>query len=323
MGYDPYDPMVAFDDVMGEERDYSPTTSESCARVLGAVLGIAHRRRSRPRLQLVGVSYDPTYTSFEETGVAYRIIGADGDTPIFDALHSQYAAVIPADKFVRVDDADSYADFRAARRAPYIAQLEARLSALESALRDHVADDERVHAAIARSIEVAAAGGSRVDLPVREAREGKIESWQDGGELLCTIRVVGPDGQLRMMTTGEPIAPKLEAVVGWSEIVGAEPEEVAAIAPVAAQVLGAAGLVQQLCCVVGAVAASSAPFVAKMKSASDPKVAAAMALVQRAQVGDRRSLAEVKKVARVDAGLIEHAGAQLARGQLQKAMARR
>lgn len=333
---DPYDPMVAFDDYYEAVGGGEPACD--LVRAAQAVARRAQRRRlAAPPSIIVGASYDPTHETFEAGGVVYSVIGDDEaptGLPVFDDLHQRFADALPAPKYVRLDTPESYAAFREARRAPYIAALDARLTALEAAVAAHIADDhgggkldalqDAFDRHLAAGIGLAAQGGEPIALPMRACAEGKIECWQDGPEILCSIRLPGPDGIVRVATSATPAADAVEETLGCAIAEDLEPDEVIIIVPPMAQVLGASELVPEICGVALELLGCSggAPFVGVMLPAADPATAAAMALLQRCQGGDRRACAEAAKMARSHRALIEDARDRLVAGQKAKANGR-
>lgn len=356
---DPYDPVVAFDDVLGGE-----APPRDAARVAAAIIREARRSRlAPPPMSLRVVDYDPTAWSFQVLGQSPTEEPEPAGLPIFDDLHRRFAAATPAPKLVRLDTEESYGEFRDARRAPYIARLEERLRALEEAYAAHVADDHgggRLAAledalerhvrgghgidydvivgdeqdvtdvlgdAVVGALGEVAHGGARVPLPLQEWVDGKIECWQDGDEILCTIRLLGPDGRLRLATTGTPVARHVDQVIGCAAVLGAEFEEVAVAGPLAAQMVAGESLIPQLCRAAPDLlstreAAREHPIVGAMSPRSNPAVAATMALLQRGQQGDRRAQAEALEMSRSSGALFGRAREQLVRAQRNKSRGR-
>ena len=320
--------------------------------MVGLVATARRRRLPRSKVDVVGLvtgttggGYDPTYKTFDVEGITYKLIGDDSasDTPIFDSLHKSFASTMPSPSFVRLDDPTSYSAFRSARRDPYVASLESRLSALEDSFDQHTSDDYGEHddlydsiddvdsrlssledafhapssstgsadahdAAVRDVVDQTARGGVAIPLPP-DLSSPAIESWQDGPEILCTVRFTGDDGSPLLATSGAPAEKSLSEAVRAADVLGLDVEELVCAAPVAAQVLGASSLVPHLCGAIPHVVAclGAQPGVAKVTPAMDPRVAAAMALVQRGQGGDGRAVAEVSKLNQRDPGLVEHA----------------
>jgi len=320
---DPYNTSVAFDDLP----QFSEEGDDDVATAASAVLKHAHKKRRRNRLSsavdIVGVDYDPTYMTFETAGVSYRVIGADDDAnatpplPLFDLLHKQYASDMPRARIVRIDDPQSYSDFRSARRAPYIEDLERRIVALEDAVDDHEDRDAEAHQAIADMVQRACRGGDAVDLP---ANPRGVDCWRDGDELLVTVLFIGPAGQPLAATTGDKVERGVEEVVGCAQCLGFAPHQIAPAALHLAEIIGANDALSQMCNVLGAVARASGghPHVALVAPKTDSKVAATMDLVQRAQNGDRRALAEATRLVNTNPNLLLHASNQLALGKMDK-----
>lgn len=346
---DPYDIRVAFDDVTGDEA--AETDYVAAAR---AVLERARRRRLRPPPAQVVGAVDMTEWTFAYPDVVVGAGGADGDVglPLFDRIRRRFSEALPEPKAVRVDDEASYREFREARREPYIRKLEARLDALERALAEHVSDrhgggrltaledrlarhvgDPDAHRralpalpatagsdVLGAALAEVAHGGSRIALPIRESREGKIECWRDGGEILCSARVLGDDGRPRVLTSGTQARRHACEVARCAALAGLDAEDTLIVGPPLVEVLGAASLLPEICRAAPQLVsrAGSGTFVGAMVPDSDPRVAAAMALLQRAQLGDRRAAAESAVLGRLDGALFEDARERLVRAQREK-----
>lgn len=332
---DPYDPCVAFDDIWGTG-DVGPRapSSEDLAYAAAAIAHRARRRRLHaPPPSIVGVSYDPTYLSFEAGGVAYRVIGDDSPTglPIFDELHQRFSTALPSPKHVRLDTEASYADFRR-RRDPSLASLDERLAALEAAVAAHTADDHgggklaALQDAFERHVAAHVCGDDApasqpIDLPLAACRTGLIECWQEGPEICVSVRIPGPDGQARVATSAMPADTAVEETLGCAIDAGLEPEEMLVVVPPMAQVLGADRMITEICgCALEVLGQSGGqPFVGVLVPSADPSIAAAMALLQRCQRGDRRACAEAHELERRHRALVEDAHDRLIRGQRMKA----
>jgi hypothetical protein len=401
---DPYDYSVAFDDIVDNEQS-APSTAlraDTTPQTAKAIIRAARRHRlAPPPMTILGVSYDPTYHSFEVADVAYQLIGAEyepkykkfevadvmyqvigaeyepkyhhfevadvayqliGDEaaasdelPIYTDLKQRFAAATPAPKLVRLDTVDSYNDFRASRRQPYIANLQARLSALETAFQRHVANhhadrlddleyqfdkhladfhggpDDGESELVAHGDQVigalghAVCGGQHVPLPLADWAKGKVDCWQDGDEVLCTIRVLGHDGDVRMITSGVPLERHVKEVLGYAESIDAPMDDVIVIIPILAPVMAGSALLPQLCKaapdLVARPEAIYGSFIGSMTSASDPSMSAAMAIVQRCQQGDQAACVEMSKIVHSGSDGYSHmseAIRRLAQGQYEK-----
>lgn len=360
---DPYDPVVAFDDIYGGEDAYQAPID--VRRAAWAVIDQAKRKRlGVTPVEVVGAAVDTTLWSFESpvyvVGEGERGAGGASGLVLFDGIKDRFSGALPKPKLVRVDDEASYAEFRNARRAPYLAKLEERLAAVERTLEGHIADNhgggrlaaledrftrhvadedarldaleerfvEHVHdprAHVLGALEGAVYGGTKVHLPLKEAREGKIDCWRDGKELLCTVRLRGKDGRVRMATTGQSVEHPLAEVLGYALSAGLDVEETLAVAPPMAEILGCTTLIGELCGAARELVAcaGSGTYVGTLQSATDPMIAATMALIQRCQGGDRRAMAELSLLYRANPALCEDALERLVRGQHEKRKQRR
>lgn len=329
--FNPYDPACAFDDVagfVGAGSYYGPVIGGQSARNSLAVAGsILRRARSRKRTKgqsrvIVGVT-DTTSRTFRSR-LRKTIVGDGGfrNTPVYDNLYREFAANLPDPKLARVDDVNTYADFRSVRREPYLAQLESRLSVLESALDEHVNHDFDVEKELRKILEECMRGGQTISLPVPETRTGQLECWQDGDEILCTIRLVCSDGVVRMVTSGTPVSEHTDEVVGCAVLEGLDADDVLAVGPSVVQVLGAAKLAEEMFVAAPMtieVCGGRTGITIGLVPVTDPALAATMSLLQRCQRGDWTAIADAKKIAAIRPQVIGEAAKRLTMAQRWKA----
>lgn len=336
---DAYDPRVAFD-------DYIVGGATPAYDVLGSAQAIARRatrRRLRAPMDVLGsLGYDPTSKTF---AVPEVVLGAEPEPkptglPVFDALHQRFRDALPGPKMVRVDDDGSYERWKETRREPYVAQLEERLTALEEAVRAHVADhhgggrlaalesaferhvsDPDAHnRALDAVIGQVALCGTRVPLHLPEEGTGAILCWRDGDELLCSVRLPSREG-VRIATTAVPVKHAVDETLGAAVAEEVHPEAILLVVPTMAPVLGGMGLLGELCRAAPTLAGVGTPFVGVLASPTDPKLAAAMALVQRCQRGDPAACAEAGILKKAERRLMKDAEKRLKRAQRERARA--
>lgn len=352
MRLDAYSPRVAFDDLYGESAPPPQVSRGDVERVCGAIVRQADRwRLAPPPMSIAVIGVDAATWSFTAPGAPVLGDDSTGAYPIFGDLYRRFTIALPEPKIMRLDTEASYCAFRDTRRLPYILRLEERLANLEGAVASHVADhhgggrladleerfeqhiaapsddplDEPSEEFYARSAEVLGAleevkhGGSSVPLPLPDWALGKIECWQDGAEILCTIRLASPEGKLLMATTGAPAERYVEEVLGYARQAGVGGDELYTVGPAIVQVLGGRALCGQLCkAAPELLGAADAPFVSLMTPNSNPKLAAAMALLQRSQRGDVHAAAEVAFLKSHHEQLLAEAQERLLLGQREK-----
>lgn len=353
---DPYDVRVAFDDL--PEYRHAPLVDcvergrafASGRPILGAVRSVLRKVRARrptPLLpKLLPAALDTTADSFQIAD--YAVLGARpdaGELAIYERTWPTYCAFLRgfitlrcAPKLVRLDDPASYALFREERRVPYGVDLARRLDALEATFAGHAREDARLReefdqhladyhgqdvlgAGVVRAARDYAAGG--VPISVGPSLRGKVECWQDGDEVCCTVRFLTPRG-LALATTGAPVERYVDEVMS-----ALSEDEVEAVLPVVghlARTLGATTLLSELCrCAsIFATSGQTSPMIYGMsQSQARPEMAALMALLQRCQQGDAQSCAEVRSMEAGGEPLLGVAARALARGQAEKALVRR
>jgi len=318
-----YHPAVAFDDLGEDSPFYGIVSGDDAAN---AILRRARiRRRLYPSRVILGVA-DSTRRTFFAGGISYEVLGDEPppiELPKYGAIYQQFASELPEPKLARVDDIDSYADFRAARREPYIDQLSARLAALEQAYAAHVADHHaggRVDAleeALRKHIAECVCGGTPIDIPLAFARTGQIECWQDGGEFCGTCRILCPDGNVLAVTSGTPVQRVVEEVVGCAIIEGVDPGHLLDVGPAVIPLVGAARIVDEICSAAPDIidCCGGETGVVALAPATDIGLAAAMMLLQHCQQGDMQACAEAKRMERDHRALLSEAATRLLEAQ--------
>lgn len=351
-----YDASSIFDDV-APSVDEQPAVPKSVQlRALRAVVAVAQQLRLPPAdMEVEPAQGEPGEVATSEDAEIHEVLGlmdnepggaftpATSDLELTQSLYNKYKAAAPAPKIVRVDTEESYGKWKDEKRAPYLAELEARLDALEAAVAEHVADhhgggrmaaleralaehiaqghhdSEVLGADVDRARTRALVCGDRVPLSLPPASADKINSWQDGDRIYCSVRLPGPDNKARIATTSTPVQRHVEEVVSYAAAAGVDPFEVMGVLPVLAQVLGGGSLVTQLCTAAPELltrpeVVSGGVFVGLMKPKSDAGVAAIMDLAQRAKAGDSKAMGELQKIAVTASGrkLMATAGERLA-----------
>lgn len=236
---------------------------------------------------------------------------ASPDYPITQKLYQKFRATLPSPKRVRLDTEDTYRKYLDEKRAPYLAKLAERLSELERVVTAHVSDPyahEYMHDTDVLGDEVeilrerAAVCGERVPLSLPPWADGKIDCWQDGEIIYCSIRVPSPDGKPRILTTSTPAARHIEEVLGYASDAGVDPVEVMGVLPVLAQILGGGSLVSQLSRAAPQMMADGAPFIARVTPVCAPDIAAVTALLQLCRKGDSRACEELVRLKSISNG---------------------
>lgn len=322
-GFKVYDPRRVFDDVLGE--DYEPDVVEEIEFAVQRALDSV---RLRPLPQdVTQIREDATLYTFNAPDK--YMLGADiggEEFSIFSSIRDRFRKAIGKPKLVRVDNEESYADFRAARREPYMESLNDRIARIEQPSpqrgfgdNDVEAFDEYLdygdavaesHEAVIGAVNDTIRGGQHVPLNL-PGTEGKVECWLDGDEVLVSARF--PEG---IATTGVPLLPELEDVVGCAERLGCNKMQALTLGCHLAPAAAGKKILGDLCL--------NAPVlgygVHVMRPRTDANLAAGMALLQRAQRGDRPSIREVIDMAHgVYRNFMDEARERLMRGQEEKA----
>lgn len=306
--HDSYDPSVAFDDVY-DGRALDDAVRKRTQGLTAVLLRqIAAGRIAAPPMSFVPTTHD-TSESFAVPGHRDKLLDANNDLtklfPIYSELLKKYQAAVPAPKLVRIDTPESYRDFRDSRRVKYILGFDADPS--EQALK------------------AADKGGLDVPVALPPWAKDKVECWQDGDEVLSSIRVPSPDGTVRHMTTGSPVRRHAEEAMVAARQSQVAPEDCLVVVALLAPTLGCGSLIPQMCCAYPEVF-SRPDVVAKrasvgiMASPTDPAFAAMMALVQMGQAGDEGARRELREMSVGGLGnLVGEAVERVAQAQAVKA----
>lgn len=331
---DTYDARKVFDDVYDSDGAAEPV---DIIRAAGEVVRKLKKRRLRtPPANFEIVGNDTTVFTFEPVN---HVIGADESIPagkatLFDKLRDLFRVAIGKPKLVRIDDEESYTEFRDRRRQPHITTLDDRLVQLEQAFVDHVSDGHGGFAdveafdryldggrvpdgyddAYVALIANAARGGERVNLGLPRSMRGKIECWRDGDEILLSVRLANG-----IVTTGCSIDDHFAEVVHTAEIVGCCGEDALIVGAKLAPAVAGTRLLNDICRVGATLSEVRGTCIGVLRPSADPGLAAMMGLLQRCQQGDKQALREAHKLAAHNFDLVRRAGERLTQAQAQKA----
>jgi hypothetical protein len=315
---DHYDAEDCFDDVAPRVKEVSRETQVAAAREI--VRQAQASRLPAPFLRVEPTTGDVGDVDVEDVlGELLGVIEDDEsdepapftpvdsyDFPVTQKLHRKFKAALPSPKVMRVDTEESYKKFMDEKRAPYIAELEQRVARAEAALAQHASDGHGVAmdvlgADVEQAKQRALTGGDEIPMSLPPGTEKHVKVWQDGGQICCSMRLLGPDGKVRIATASSPVERHVEEVLTYTEDGDVNPMEVMGALPMMAQILGGGSLVTQIAAAAPELLArpevkAGKPFVGKVTPVSDPAVAAIMALLQMCRAGDKRALKEVKKL---------------------------
>lgn len=183
--------------------------------------------------------------------------------------------------------------------------LSARVDALEEELRAHEQDphahESIVGAMIGAVAEAAAVDQERNSIPLSLPpwAEGKVIAWRDGDLACASILLPGGDGEVRVCSASEPIAPHVDEVSGFA----AEtmmPEEVDVVG--IGCVLGAATAIKEMAAGAHSIlglqeAKGKEPFYVELEHQVSPGMLALLQLLGLEAAGDVAAAAEVAKLA--------------------------
>lgn len=236
--------------------------------------------------------------------------------PVFSGLYRKFVSAFPVSKIVRADDGKSYKDL-----------LEKRVETLEKAFGAHVSDGHGGDLGDVIGSEPKRVIGERVPLSLPPGLRNRVACWQDGSEIVCSLISNGKDGEKFVLTTGAPAWRSVDEVVGYAAEAGVDPVDVVGVLPVVAQIMAGGSLVEELLAVEPnfqarrEVVGGCFPIVGRTEIGFvTPVLAALVALLQRAQKGDKQALTEAEKVSQTENGkkLITKANEVLGEEQRRK-----
>ncbi len=298
-----YDPSIVFDDIYGGAPTPPAMPHIDPREGVRRVLRRAQTRRLAPPPMAVSgiVCGGPVIGSFAAPPSrrrSYTILGA-GVTdllPLFEGLRQKFAAAIPQPKVIRLDTPESYVEFRLGR-------LERGLEELEQQFLQHLEDfhsEDVVYPHLPAPMIIGGFGGSPVSLSLPGWAKGKVDSWEQDGELRTTIKLppVVRGGSIRLATTGTPMRKHMVEVAGYAIKEGVHDVLGGGLGSNIARIIGSGSLVPELCRAAPALLAHPAavhgcPLIGIMKPDANPTIAAAMSLCQKAERGHKDAKREV------------------------------
>jgi hypothetical protein len=325
-----YNVEETFDDIAAPVRE--AVSKDAQVNALREVVKQAQRSRLPPPAFKIELANGDIGEVSNENDLFDEILGVSGDDskmftpvdspeyPVTQNLYRKFKAAIPATKNVRLDTDASYGRFMDTLRAPFIDELTQRLNELEHSVAAHIDDPEAHHevlgAAVEDARERASVCGEKIPLSLPPSTKG-VSCWQNGENIYCSVRMIGPDGKPRLLTTSTPAARHVEEVISYAEDAGVDPMEVMSAIPAMAQIMGGGALVTQLTKIAPDMlsrpeAKRANGFVAKATPQGDAGVAAVMALLQLCKKGDARACAEAAKLKATSGGAALVASAEKA-----------
>lgn len=327
-----YDQSVVFDDMHHDEKP--AVTKDAQVEAVRAILKQAQRLRlPPPELEVSPAKGD--VGEIENSNMLDEVLGAldpdapssavpapfapvdSPDYPLTQDLYRKFKAATPAPKVMRVDTEESFGVFMSMKRKPYLEDLDDRVTALEEAHAAREADPtinpadqgtDVLGAQIEKARSRAAVCGDVIPLSLPPDSEDALSCWQDGEEIYCSMRAIGPDGKLRVVTTSTPASRHTEEAVAYAASANVDPMAIVGVLPALTQVFGGGALVTQI--TRAAPALFSRPevvqgkvFVGAVTPKVDPAVAAVMALVQLCQAKNPQACAEVLSLKKTPKGL--------------------
>ena len=182
-------------------------------------------------------------------GRTYEIIGKQDMAEIigkqdFAEIIGEASHYVEIIGMVRLDTEESYVDYLGERAAT----MEERVDALEHELAAHEADP------------YAHVMGADIPLSLPPWAEGKVRCWREGDELLCSMRLPGPDGKVRIATTSTSLNGSAAEVCGYAMCAGVDAVDMLGAVPVLSEMLGAGGLLPRLAAAAPALLSRSEAY---------------------------------------------------------------
>lgn len=235
--------------------------------------------------------------------------------PFLQRIFRRFKASEPKSKEVRIDTEESYARFC----APRLTQMSAKIEELKSALQRHIEEDDsrfsdlRVQGLVedVSLLRERARGREAISLQLPPQARDKISCWQDGDEIFCSVRLLGPDGRVRIATASTPVSVHIDEIFTYMENAEVDPVDLLSVLPTLTQMFGGSSLVPLLASaaplllIQPEVMEQVEPFFAGIVPADDSALASVMTLQQETRRGNeqaRRELLGLTEAARLPGG---------------------
>lgn len=258
-------------------------------------------RQPAPKMRAVDVDA-PTREPEEEFPWALEDVymGAADPFPLLAKLLQRAGAGMPP-RFVRVDTEESYKQFRS-ENSPELAELMRRTDELAQRLSAHEADPG-AHDRLAEDVEdltllgaevQAAEADKRVDVRLPKHFEGKYHAWREGDFVFASIALPGPDGNVRIATSPEPVRRAVSEMARHASEANVPAGAVVDLIPGMGVVLGAGTAIKEMAAAAPAIlrrkeAQGCAPFVVRVEPKAAPALCALAALLCLASRGDAQA----------------------------------
>ncbi len=156
----------------------------------------------------------------------------------------------------RVDDDDTYDAFVAERAlaSASLPDLATAVLSLQRAFAEHVRDGHggKVETVIGAAVDVARLrdaallGDGVIPVSLPPHARGKVRCWMDAGKICCSVRVKGPDGRARVVTTCSPMGDHVAEAVGYATEAGVDAIESLTYLPDLAMMIGGGKVLERL-----------------------------------------------------------------------------
>ena len=295
----------AMRDVLGHHTVEHSEALERACRAARCIISRAKEDRPPCRAPVRIVNLDAPPEEFERELLEDVILLGDEAAPLASLYRRFRESREP--RYVRLDTPESYREFRISQ-SPEMVALQEKVAELETILREHMADGHGGQALVLgyvaeiRDLEaVCGLDAKRVPIRMPEFADGAWDCWLEGEVVCGSLALPGPDGDFRIATSASPIGPHLDRACGYLDS-GASVTELLGVLPTLSAMLGGAEILPALARAAPSLLAyeeeeGGAPLVGKIvPQGGSASLPALIALLQGAQAGDPRAIAEWQRL---------------------------
>lgn len=308
------DPLV---ELGGDEDDIGMNTEIGGNVEIGALRQVIKtardNRRPPPRMRAVDVG-SPLRSQTSLTKVAGVMLGAaaaagQDQYPLLSDLMLRAGADMEP-RVVRVDTEESYKEFREGF-SPDLSELRAKVDEISGRLDGHITDPYAhggsISEAAATVSEIgadaaAAEQAKRLNIWLPPRYDGLIEAWREDESVCASLRLPGPDGEVRICTTLEPVRKCVEEMARHASEAGVPASTVLGVLPMMGCYLGAGTAIKEVAAAAPAIlkrpeASRKEPFYVRIEPKASPALCALAALANECRKGNQQACDEWQRLA--------------------------
>lgn len=296
--------------------------TEIGAEIQQVVKQARDNRMPPPKMKAVDIDAPPSLD--DDWGLMDVCIGAaevTGDPnpfPVTAALMQRFGAG-GEPRFVRVDTAESYKEFRASN-SPEMQELRTKVMDVKERFDEH-ARDPYAHEALRGEIEELTLLGAevkqveeqkRIELWMPQRFDGLLEAWREGEYVCASIVLPSIDGKVRICTALEPMRKCIAEMARHASEADVPASAVVGVLPAMGCVLGAGTVIKEMAAAAPSIlqrpeARQAEPFVVRIEPKANPALCALAALAVECLRGNQKACEEWKALCAVGPAPVKQA----------------